>query len=370
MNLLNATGMLAGYTLAMDPSAREHLVVVVKGTFVIPDDDGTVEPAAKGAQVTLLTADTFTGAPGFSAPLHEADFCLRKSHCDVLLTGTAYGPAGRSVQRIKVGVRLGSWQKVFDVVGNRVWRAGGLGVTSPEPFVAMPVSYDNAFGGADDFHSEVARHRSYMTNPVGRGFHHDLTPQLVNGTPLPNTEESGAPIVVPNGRYRPMAFGPVGRGWHPRLKFAGTYDQGWLDNIFPFLPPDFDDRYFQATSEDQQIAEPQGGEEVILLNLTPQGRTRFRLPVQEVPVAFFRRDGETIHRRAALDTVLIEPDAGRICLVWRASIALRRNVFEVAEVLAGGMSRAWWRARQLGKTYYPGVAALVEQRNRPEEVQV
>ena len=34
-------------------------------------------------------------------------------------------------------------------------------------------------------------------------------------------------------------------------------------------------------------------------------------------------------------------------------------MFEMAEVLVGRMSRAWWRARELGKTYYPSIDALV-----------
>ena len=64
----------------------------------------------------------------------------------------------------------------------------------------------------------------------------------------------------------------------PRYPYAGTYDQHWIDEVFPFLPADFDDRYYQAAPEDQWIDEPQGGEEVVLVNLTPEGRTSFRLP--------------------------------------------------------------------------------------------
>jgi hypothetical protein len=186
--------------------------------------------------------------------------------------------------------------------------------------------------------------------------------------PLPNTEQSNEQVTAPNGRYRPMAFGPVGRGWQPRLDFAGTYDQNWLDNVFPFLPSDFDDRYFQAAPGDQQIEAPQGGEEVILLNLTPQGRAHFRLPATDVPVAFFPRSGKAIHQRGVLDTVLIEPDAGRLCLVWRASMPLRRNLFELAEVLVGPMSRAWWRARELGKTHYPGLNAFIRRGRAADKV--
>ena len=37
MELLNATRMQAAYTMGTEPSAREHLVVAVKGTFAIPD---------------------------------------------------------------------------------------------------------------------------------------------------------------------------------------------------------------------------------------------------------------------------------------------------------------------------------------------
>ncbi len=36
MQLVNTTRMAAGYTLGTESSGREHLVVVVKGTFDIP----------------------------------------------------------------------------------------------------------------------------------------------------------------------------------------------------------------------------------------------------------------------------------------------------------------------------------------------
>ncbi|MCK7582587.1 MAG: hypothetical protein MZV65_48105 [Chromatiales bacterium] len=36
MELINATRMVAGYTMGMEPSGRELLVVVIKGTFRLP----------------------------------------------------------------------------------------------------------------------------------------------------------------------------------------------------------------------------------------------------------------------------------------------------------------------------------------------
>ena len=36
MNLLNASGMAAGYTVMLDKAGSEHVVVAVKGTFTLP----------------------------------------------------------------------------------------------------------------------------------------------------------------------------------------------------------------------------------------------------------------------------------------------------------------------------------------------
>ena len=136
--------------------------------------------------------------------------------------------------------------------------------------------------------------------------------------------------------------------------------------MFPFLPADFDVRHFQAAPEDQQIDEPRAGEEVVLLNLTPAGRVRFRLPTDvEVPVAFFPKRGEAELRLATLDTVLIEADQGAVCLVWRCTRPLRRNAFEVDEVVVGHMSPAWWRAKRRGKAYYPGLGSMVREVRSP-----
>ncbi len=164
-----------------------------------------------------------------------------------------------------------------------------------------------------------------------------------------------------------MSFGPLGRGWQPRLAYAGTYDQRWQDEVFPFLPADFDDRYYQAAPEDQQIDFPKGGDELVLVNLTPEGRARLRLPILAVPVTFLPRDGGPAPADPVLDTIVIEPDRRRLTLSWRASRPLRRNIFELGEVLVGLRSRAWWRARELGKTYYPGLGPLVRDRRGESE---
>src|SRR5690606_30217736 len=128
----------------------------------------------------------------------------------------------------------------------------------PTPFTRKVITYDVAFGGIDNYHPDPDKRDAYMANPIGRGFHRFLASNQVHNTPLPNTEEPGNPVTKPHGNYRPMGLGVIGRSWPDRIRYAGTYDQHWVDDVFPFLPPDFDNRYYQAAPEDQQCSYLQG----------------------------------------------------------------------------------------------------------------
>ncbi|KQV96825.1 DUF2169 domain-containing protein [Rhizobacter sp. Root1221] len=363
MELLNATRMIAGYNLGVEPSGRESLVVVIKGTFRFPVDG---EPAGHFAlhdvQAPLVMADTFTGAPGFSAPVHEVDFAPRKTRCDILLVGSAHAPQGQPAARVDVGVRIGDWLKALSVVGPRRWDCGvaTLRATAPEPFVVQPISYDVAYGGVDTRHDDPAQHAAFLGNPVGRGFHKHLRKEWVDGKPLPLTEEIGRPVSDTDGDYRPMAFGPLGRGWSPRAALAGTYDDAWREQHFPFLPPDFDARYHQAAPEDQQVPLDffsRGPMEVTLSNLTPEGHTQFTIPSLVAPVTVFPKRGDREELTAVLDTVVIEPDLRRFTLTWRAVRPLRKSLFEIAQVLVGKKGRDWWQLRD--KVTFPIPVVMV-----------
>jgi hypothetical protein len=367
MNLLNGSGMAAGYTLGLDKDGAEHVVVAVKGTFTLPRSGESPKLAAE--QVPLVDADLFTGEPGRSATLVECDYALEKPFCDVLLNGSAYAPNGGMVERIAVGLQVGAWRKSFAVWGNRVWRGAVVGYSpgAPVAFSRLPISYDNAFGGTDERMRDPARHRSYLPNPVGRGWHYNIYPELVNGAPVSNTEEINDPVRDPGGKYRPMAFGPIGRGWPSRIGFAGTYDQDWQDNVFPFLPADFDTRYFQCAPADQQIVFPRGGERVLMVNLTPDGRREFVLPAAEMPVVFFRRRAERVEMQGTLDMLLFEPDEERFSMVWRASVKLKRDIFELSQAVIGRMSRGWWRSIETGKEFRTVDAIMREKAAEREE---
>jgi hypothetical protein len=209
---------------------------------------------------------------------------------------------------------------------------------------------------------------TFLENPVGRGFrkHHiDLW-----GLPMPVTEELSEPIRDPKKHYRPMAFGPLGRNWKPRMDYVGTYDQKWMDDVAPMLPADFNPLHFQAAPPDQRMPYPKGGEPIRLMNLvpptlSPDARAQSSVPSARLAMVFVPRRGEPTWVDANLDTIVIQPDQNRFTCSWRTSHANIRDAYEISQVvlcLRGTQSETRARAQLGGKTYYEGLGALAKGR--------
>ena len=358
MRFTNVTDHAAGWTLGLRRDGRELLVAIVKATYTLPV--AGEPPERHATQQPLVQADVFSGEPGLSAPLFESDYAHGKPACDVLLIGSAHAPDGRPVDQCPVGLRVGDWQKQFLAVGPRRWQRRLVGTTAsaPEPFLRQPLSYDVAFGGTDRTEEAKGLVHSYQPNPAGRGWWKHL--DQIDDQPLPLTEALGQSIESPRGDYAPQAFSPIGRNWQPRIGHVGTYDQHWMENIAPLWPEDFDERYFQAAPPDQTLPFPQGGEPVLLRNLTADGHRAFTLPARTMPVTFIPHRGRDLTQTALLDTIVFEPDAGRFTLTWRSVLPLGRSVFDVKELITGDMPRAWHRDRRFpGKTYHASLADAV-----------
>ncbi len=359
MELINSTRMVAGYTMGMEPSGRELLVVVVKGTFRMPATPGE-RLRLHEEQAPLVMSDVFFGAPGLSAPRYESDFAPHKRRCDVLLNGHAYAPKGRPAERVTVGVKVGNWSKSFAVVGDRVWfTSGGARATAPVPFRKMPLTYDRAFGGRDEHSEDPAKHAFFAPNPAGVGFHKHLNAAWLQGSPLPNTEEIDTEVTRPDGNYRPMSFGILGRHWDPRYRHAGTYNQHWVEEVFPFLPEDFDEQYYQCAPPDQQLPLPSGEQSVVLLNLTPDGQKHFVVPHFEAPIYIFPKKQPREELTASADTLFIEPDLERVTLTWRVARPLKKSMHEIAQVMVGRKGPEWWQQRERKEFPIPIVVEAV-----------
>ncbi len=329
----NTTGMLAGITAFTDKDGRDHALVVVKGTFLVARDGGVV---LAEEQAKFVYADEHYGEPGETSIKYECDFAPAKPAAEVVMCGHAFAPGGKAVTELDVSIEVGSWKKQLRVTGDRKWEAGLLGsfATAPEPFQEMPLVYERAFGGWDRTHASETRHTVERRNLVGVGFQTEYHPAKIVGKPLPNIEYPGQRITKWNDKISPAGFGILSRCWLPRAGYAGTYDQAWLDTKCPFLPDDFDHRYFQSAPADQQIPGLAGGEQVRCTNLSPQGTLSFELPRLDVPIVFRFRDRE-VQASPMPDTLLLEPHQRRFLLTWRSLVPVGRKFVALREVLVG-----------------------------------
>lgn len=250
---------------------------------------------------------------------YASDFAPKKPRADVLLVGSAHAPRGVAVPSLTARYRVGGLSKRIEVIGHRTKENRFLGkVSAPAPFVAMPIVYENAFGGPED-----------KKNPVGKGRHGD--PANLESPKQPGAAASADPV----------GFGPLAATWSPRADRLGTYDKKWLKTRWPWLPEDFDWSHFNAAPRDQQLeGYLRGDEELEFENLHPQHAIyRSRLP--GVRARCFLEDrlssGELRFREAplVLDTLWVDMDKEELVLLWRGHTDVRTlKLKEIEQVYA------------------------------------
>ncbi|MFO7566841.1 MAG: DUF2169 domain-containing protein [Enhygromyxa sp.] len=326
----NTTGMAAGLSVSADVEARDHLVIVVKGNFSA-DVDGSMSLCAE--QPEPCAVDEHHGDPARTSVRYANDFALYKPRAEVLVDGHAFAPEGGGpVRELAVALEVDGRRKQALVSGERVWvrTAGSFAASPPVPFSQIPLRFERAYGGPLD-----------PRNPVGVGHHPNAAARELDGTPVPNLEAIDARVTRPNLGVQPIGFGPLGPAWQPRLRHAGTYDARWRAQRCPFLPEDFDARFFLCAPEDQQFPFFRGGEQIRCYHMAPQPVVSYVLPRIEVPVRVrFGVNTLSQARLALLDTVILQPHLARAQLVWRTSVPLGKKLNTLREVIIGELPDA------------------------------
>lgn len=327
----NTTPFAGTVALTPDVDGTDSLWTIVKGTFSL-----SAEVTVAEKQVPIALADAFQGEPARTSLKSAADVALTKPGTDVLLLGTACAPGGRAVGQMDVSLAVGPVQKTVRVFGDRVWKSGLLGarLSPPEPFERMPLVWERAFGGSDVVEGDPPLVQAEDRNPVGAGFRVEGGKKALDGLRLPNLEDPRRLISSWKDRPAPAAFGPLAAHWEPRRTYAGTYDEAWQKRRAPYLPKDFDPRFFQVAPPGQVApGHLKGGERVEVVGALPSGPLTFCLPEVVVEVAY-RLDGTDQLRQANLDTVVIEPDEARLVLVWRSVLACDKKALRVSRIRA------------------------------------
>lgn len=336
MELFNLTPFVAERFVFLDSTGLEVLLIVVKGTFAWEHGRAIAAPA----QEPVTLADAYRGEPARTSVRLASDLVPFKPATDVLLAGFAY-PQRRSQTEGRVALRLGKLAKEVRVIGDRVWgrTLGVSSISSPQPFQRIELTYERAFGGSDDSNPDIPERCE--ENPVGRGFRAARSKRPLEGTPLPNLEHPAQPVRAPSDRPPPQGFGPVAPHWRPRARHAGTYDTDWVRETLPFLPADFDDRYYLVAPPDQRH-DPyvRGGEPVRIEGATPEGIWELAIP-QVRPGLIVKVGGKKETPACACDTVSLNCEQKLLTLVWRARLVVQGRVPHVQ----------WIKVRQEGDPY-------------------
>jgi hypothetical protein len=197
--------------------------------------------------------------------------------------------------------------------------------------------WERAFGGTDRKGAEL---RGEPRNPVGAGYRARDGEKALDGLALPNLEDPGDLISSWKDAPPPAGCGPICGHWEPRKSYAGTYDEQWQKQRAPYLPKDFDPRFLQLAPPG--LVAPgylQAGASAEVRGATPSGVLRFQFPPVRIEVTYLL-DNAPQPRPANLDTVLIEPDANRVVLVWRSVLRCDKKALRVNEVRTAALKAA------------------------------
>ena len=377
MQLINTTQFPALVFQATGQHDQSSQTVVMRATFDIKPDGSL---AVSDEQPPLVLTDEYFGEVSKSSVRQESDLVPCKPKCDVIVNATAYSPGGAPSRGFMVGVKLCKpadeggapgpvvLDKKLVVTGPRYWEKsllGGWKLRPPAmPITSLPLRYEYAFGGEcrialhDPAAERVGRefllgpeqranhpdgadkaplaHAACDDNPLGMGFAEEwyLKAKRLKTFPAPQVCSPREPFPVFGKAYVPEGFGIVTKAWRQRLKLAGTYGAAWREKRWPHLPDDFDPEFWNGAHPDMRIPFPEGGETITLANLTPDGTLTISLPDLE-PVVHVRREGGRIEPdHLKIDTLIIEPDASKVHLVWRIALPVQREVVPVEACLS------------------------------------
>ncbi|MFO0554699.1 MAG: DUF2169 domain-containing protein [Polyangiaceae bacterium] len=292
---------------------RRRLVTAIgKATFELGALAGsTAASLVRVAPVALVHDDRHHRDHPIASLAHHSDLALLVPDPELLVVGSAYA-RGRNAVRVALTVsREGRLvlSKQLDVTGDRTARPNS-GLPEPQPFDAMPLVYERAYGGV------LCRE-----NPVGLGMDRDQD----GGLRLPNIFYAGqGPLVPPPAGGDPAGFGPIASIWGIRAKRRGSLS---VDNAtyatHVDLPDDFDETYFQAAPLDQRLQELEAGDVIGLTGMHPT-EPRVELTIPDLGARALVKGASPSSQLISLrlDTVFIDLDRNRVELTFRGAAVL------------------------------------------------
>lgn len=285
------------FPTALDPE-RMLASVVVRVTYAL-----AAALAPSDEQPWVVSPQPWDSPAG---PMDE-DGPFVRGGVDLFVFGRAWAPGERPLRSMRVHIKAGEFVREALVFGRRVWLGdgrGGLTASQPEPFVSMPLTMAEAFGGTSESDGLPV---PFPDNPIGKGFHVEAS-QAIHAE-LPNVEEPDSPIRRWNDTPTTCGFGFCPRANSARVLNGTVRDA--QQNILDFRPPLFNQAFVPMIAP---ALAP--GDRIELSGFSPRGPFGFVIP--NPPGHIRLHFGERVVDRAlGVDQVGVEVDAGRVFITWR-----------------------------------------------------
>lgn len=309
--LNNLTPFLADSFILSDENAQENIYLVVKATF-----DSSLSITLAKDQIPIHVHDEYTGDPNSSSLMSVSESHTGKKSSDILVYGSACTPEQRPLSQMDIHLQVGKIKKSAKILGDRYRNSGHL---TPEPFITMPLLWEKSYGGK----SQNKKSEYFSDNPIGVGRYFDTSEKLPNIIAL--NEMNGL-------SSKAIGFGPIPPHWKSRYQYAGTYDEHWYEERAPYLPFDFDSRFFNCAPQDQIYPEYLlGGEPVRLRGFHPDGEVSFSIPVVNIIAKIDVRD-HSYNLPFIIETLAIYPNKKAFSLTWRCAIPSPKNMKDIKTI--------------------------------------
>ncbi len=330
METINDTPFNFAPIAGMIPFPDHSLSLVVKGAFHLLQD----RAAELLPEQLYPTGDKYyPGDEDMTGSLYYgSDFVHYKLGSDLMLVGRCHPPNGSPAARCLVTFKAGGVGKSLMVFGDRHWKGmpGFQNISEPAPFTAMPLRYENSFGGP-----------GYDKNPVGKGF---ISKDGDGKHLLPNIEGPDSLLDSKNSRPDPEGFAPLHGMWQQRFSKMGSYGQEWLYNRWPWFPEDFDCAHCsQAVPDLQMDTYLRGDEPLYFKHLHPE-HSEFRSSLPGLKVKCFVQHFKALDSEDSekpffkeipmkLDTLWVDMDTQTLILAWRGWTTVLSQDYEDIDYL-------------------------------------
>jgi hypothetical protein len=242
--------------VAGNPAGQARIGLVIKRTYAFRPGGGCelLGPEQQDEVVDDECLYEVVQPPKVSAVALDNDLWAFRSKTDLVIQGNAYAYFPKT-RKSWVEVRVGGFSRSIRVYGERNVERGPDGeirFSRPEPFEAIPVRYDRAYGGCDltalerygfppalrdllrsrpEYEAVAETPFHYPRNPAGRGFLIEADEESLSRVEVPNLEFAFDPItpdrlaVGDPGRWidapLPACMDWQSASWFPRIAYIG-----------------------------------------------------------------------------------------------------------------------------------------------------